>query len=64
MMVVSCTFSVAVVTFFSLGCAFSSTLFLTSIYIFDHGCTTVITDPEDPQFDLEKLVAKWEKEHQ
>ncbi|KAI6114890.1 hypothetical protein EV401DRAFT_1889796 [Pisolithus croceorrhizus] len=22
----------------------------------------VVTDPEDPRFDLEKLVAKWEKE--
>ena len=22
----------------------------------------VVTDPEDPKFDLEKLVAKWEKE--
>lgn len=21
---------------------------------------TVITNPEDPQFDLEKLIAKWE----
>ncbi|KAF8845994.1 hypothetical protein PAXINDRAFT_124802 [Paxillus involutus ATCC 200175] len=24
----------------------------------------VITDPEDPRFDLEKLVAKWEKQYQ
>jgi hypothetical protein len=24
----------------------------------------VITNPEDPRFDLEKLVAKWEKETQ
>ncbi|KAG8219399.1 ATP synthase E chain-domain-containing protein, partial [Butyriboletus roseoflavus] len=24
----------------------------------------VITDPEDPRFDLEKLFAKWEKEYQ
>ncbi|KIJ66426.1 hypothetical protein HYDPIDRAFT_109455 [Hydnomerulius pinastri MD-312] len=24
----------------------------------------VISDPEDPRFDLEKLVAKWEKEYQ
>ncbi|KAF8963942.1 ATP synthase E chain-domain-containing protein [Flammula alnicola] len=23
--------------------------------------TTLITDPEDPRFDLEKLIAKWEK---
>ncbi|KAJ3571609.1 hypothetical protein NP233_g3634 [Leucocoprinus birnbaumii] len=23
--------------------------------------TTVVTDPEDPRFDLEKLIAKWEK---
>jgi F-type H+-transporting ATP synthase subunit e len=23
----------------------------------------VITDPEDPRFDLEKLFAKWEKEY-
>ncbi|TFK42028.1 ATP synthase E chain-domain-containing protein [Crucibulum laeve] len=23
--------------------------------------TTLVTDPEDPQFDLEKLIAKWEK---
>lgn len=22
----------------------------------------VITDPDDPKFDLEKLLAKWEKE--
>ncbi|KAI0081171.1 hypothetical protein K474DRAFT_1657032 [Panus rudis PR-1116 ss-1] len=22
----------------------------------------VVTDPEDPKFDLEKLIAKWEKE--
>lgn len=22
---------------------------------------SVITDPEDPRFDLEKLIAKWEK---
>ncbi|KAL1676372.1 ATP synthase E chain-domain-containing protein [Schizophyllum commune] len=22
----------------------------------------IVTDPEDPQFDLEKLFAKWEKE--
>ncbi|KAI0803162.1 ATP synthase E chain-domain-containing protein [Irpex lacteus] len=22
----------------------------------------IITDPEDPKFDLEKLIAKWEKE--
>ena len=22
----------------------------------------VVTDPEDPRFDLEKLIAKWEKE--
>ena len=22
----------------------------------------VVTDPEDPKFDLEKLVAKWEQE--
>lgn len=27
--------------------------FLTCIF-------SVITDPEDPQFDLEKLIAKWE----
>lgn len=24
--------------------------------------STVVTDPEDPRFDLEKLIAKWEKE--
>ncbi|KAF9245667.1 ATP synthase E chain-domain-containing protein [Melanogaster broomeanus] len=24
----------------------------------------VITDPEDPRFDLEKVIAKWEKEYQ
>ncbi|KAH7105061.1 hypothetical protein BKA62DRAFT_767317 [Auriculariales sp. MPI-PUGE-AT-0066] len=24
----------------------------------------VITDPEDPKFDLEKLIAKWEREAQ
>ena len=24
--------------------------------------TTVVTDPEDPRFDLEKLIAKWEAE--
>ncbi|KAG9313951.1 ATP synthase E chain-domain-containing protein [Chiua virens] len=24
----------------------------------------VITDPENPRFDLEKLFAKWEKEYQ
>ncbi|KAF8433503.1 ATP synthase E chain-domain-containing protein [Boletus edulis BED1] len=24
----------------------------------------VITDPEDPRFDLEKLFARWEKEYQ
>ncbi|OJA09791.1 hypothetical protein AZE42_08085 [Rhizopogon vesiculosus] len=24
----------------------------------------IITNPEDPRFDLEKLVAKWEKETQ
>ncbi|KAF8131648.1 ATP synthase E chain-domain-containing protein [Boletus edulis] len=30
----------------------------------DHTCTTVITDPEDPRFDLEKLFARWEKEYQ
>ena len=23
---------------------------------------TVVTDPEDPRFDLEKLIAKWETE--
>ncbi|KAF9056040.1 ATP synthase E chain-domain-containing protein [Panaeolus papilionaceus] len=23
--------------------------------------TTLVTDPEDPRFDLEKLIAKWEK---
>ncbi|KAL9716614.1 F1F0 ATP synthase subunit e, mitochondrial [Leucoagaricus gongylophorus] len=23
--------------------------------------TTVVSDPEDPRFDLEKLIAKWEK---
>ncbi|PPQ64347.1 hypothetical protein CVT26_002230 [Gymnopilus dilepis] len=23
--------------------------------------TNLITDPEDPRFDLEKLIAKWEK---
>ena len=23
---------------------------------------SVITDPEDPRFDLEKLIAKWESE--
>ncbi|KAI0095249.1 ATP synthase E chain-domain-containing protein [Irpex rosettiformis] len=23
---------------------------------------SIVTDPEDPKFDLEKLVAKWEKE--
>ena len=22
----------------------------------------VVTDPEDPRFDLEKLIAKWESE--
>jgi hypothetical protein len=22
----------------------------------------VVTDPEDPQFDLEKLISKWESE--
>ncbi|KAH9929734.1 ATP synthase E chain-domain-containing protein [Fomitopsis serialis] len=27
-----------------------------------HSLVAVITDPEDPQFDLEKLVAKWESE--
>ncbi|KAG0707619.1 ATP synthase E chain-domain-containing protein [Suillus ampliporus] len=26
------------------------------------GSDGVITNPEDPRFDLEKLVAKWEKE--
>lgn len=26
--------------------------------------SVVITNPDDPQFDLEKLVAKWEKETQ
>ncbi|KAK7464507.1 F1F0 ATP synthase subunit e, mitochondrial [Stygiomarasmius scandens] len=25
------------------------------------GKDDVITDPEDPRFDLEKLIAKWEK---
>jgi len=25
---------------------------------------SVITNPEDPKFDLEKLIAKWEKESQ
>lgn len=24
--------------------------------------STVVSDPEDPRFDLEKLVAKWEAE--
>jgi len=24
----------------------------------------VVTDPEDPKFDLEKLIAKWESESQ
>ncbi|KAF9225323.1 hypothetical protein BS17DRAFT_801397 [Gyrodon lividus] len=24
----------------------------------------VTTDPEDPRFDLEKLIAKWEKQYQ
>jgi len=23
---------------------------------------TLVTDPDDPKFDLEKLIAKWEKE--
>ncbi|EKM84225.1 hypothetical protein AGABI1DRAFT_67550 [Agaricus bisporus var. burnettii JB137-S8] len=23
--------------------------------------TTVVTDPEDPRFDLDKLIAKWEE---
>ncbi|KAF9447029.1 hypothetical protein P691DRAFT_803036 [Macrolepiota fuliginosa MF-IS2] len=23
--------------------------------------TTVVADPDDPRFDLEKLIAKWEK---
>ncbi|KAF8913189.1 ATP synthase E chain-domain-containing protein [Gymnopilus junonius] len=23
--------------------------------------TNLVTDPEDPRFDLEKLIAKWEK---
>jgi len=26
-------------------------------------CTPVITDPEDPNFDLEKLLVRWEKDH-
>ncbi|KAG2138722.1 ATP synthase E chain-domain-containing protein [Suillus bovinus] len=26
------------------------------------GSDGIITNPEDPRFDLEKLVAKWEKE--
>jgi F-type H+-transporting ATP synthase subunit e len=26
-------------------------------------CLIVITDPEDPKFDIEKLVAKWEKDY-
>ena len=26
--------------------------------------TIVVTDPEDPRFDLEKLIAKWEAESQ
>ncbi|TFK56471.1 hypothetical protein OE88DRAFT_1729962 [Heliocybe sulcata] len=24
---------------------------------------SIVTDPEDPHFDLEKLIAKWEKDY-
>lgn len=39
-------------------------LFSASFCTSDCVCATVITDPEDPRFDLEKLFAKWEKESQ
>lgn len=31
-------------------------------YYIDAFSSTVITDPEDPRFDLEKLIAKWESD--
>ena len=30
----------------------------------DTSYLTVVTNPDDPNFDIEKLLAKWEKEHQ
>ena len=33
-------------------------------YAYDRSFTSVVTDPEDPRFDLEKLIAKWEAESQ
>ena len=46
------------------GWKFPLPYFPSPFYISDRLCTTVITDPEDPRFDLEKLVAKWEKAYQ
>lgn len=31
-------------------------------YTDHHAIYIVVTDPEDPKFDLEKLIAKWENE--
>ena len=34
------------------------------LLIASQNVTIVVTDPEDPRFDLEKLIAKWEAESQ
>jgi len=36
-------------------------LFVKMHFVTDAHRYTVVTDPEDPRFDLEKLIAKWEK---
>ena len=39
-----------------------SSLVALRVHMLKHRRTAVISDPEDPRFDLEKLFAKWEAE--
>jgi hypothetical protein len=42
--------------FFSLPAPFVAVWIVLTIF-----SRAVVTDPEDPRFDLEKLIAKWER---
>jgi hypothetical protein len=44
----------------SLSCASPEALSIRCLLFTDWFVLAVVTDPEDPRFDLEKLIAKWE----
>jgi hypothetical protein len=44
----------------SLSCAVLEAFSLALSAVHSLLVPTVVTDPEDPRFDLEKLIAKWE----